>query len=124
MAPSQDLPDTQHETELNMACTAAVEPGWDEHEALQALESELKMTNPDLYDGLVIAPSMMAEVLAASEAQGIYGYDAALSQKRAKKEYMEVTHAEIAKHISKTPASGTWTATDRKYLVGSHPEKI
>ena len=98
-APSQDVPDTQHETELKMACIAAVEPEWDEHEGLRALEAGLEMLNPDLYDGLAIAPSMMAEVLAASEAQGGYDDDAALSQKRAKKQYMEAMHAEIAKQF-------------------------
>ena len=120
-APSQDIPDVQRETELKMACIAAVEPEWDEHEALRALEAGFKMTNPDLFDALVIAPSMMAEVLAASEAQGVYDYDAALSQKRAKKQYMEATRAEIANKYFKKPAARTWTATDKQYLVGSHP---
>ena len=36
-APSQDLPDMERETELKMACTAAVEPEWKEHQGLQAL---------------------------------------------------------------------------------------
>ena len=119
-APSQDLPDVQRETELKMACIAAVEPEWDEHEALRALEAGFKMTHPDMYDAFVIAPSMMAEVLAASEAQGVYDYDAALSQKRAKKQYMEATHAEIAKRYFKKPAPGGWGRKVRKYLVGSH----
>ena len=51
-APSQDLPDVQRETELKMACIAAVEPEWDEHEGLQALEAGFKITNPDLDEGL------------------------------------------------------------------------
>ena len=68
-APSQDLPDVQRETELKMACIAAVEPEWDEYEGLQALEAGFKITNPDLYEGLCISPEMMAEVLAASEAK-------------------------------------------------------
>ena len=56
---------------------------------------------------------MMAEVLAASEAQGVYDYDAALSQKRAQKTYMEATHAEIAKTYFKKPTAGKWTAKDK-----------
>ena len=47
-APSQDLPDVQRETELNMACIAAVELEWDEYEGLQALEAGFKIANPDL----------------------------------------------------------------------------
>ena len=47
-APSQDLPDVQRETELRMACIAAVEPDWDEYEGLQALEAGFKIANPDL----------------------------------------------------------------------------
>ncbi len=31
-APIQDLPDLQRETEVKMACIAAVEPEWDEYE--------------------------------------------------------------------------------------------
>ena len=119
-APSQDLPDVLRETELKMACIAAVEPEWDEHEALRALEAGFKMMNPDLYDGLCIAPSMMAEVLAASEAQGVYDYDAALSQKRAKKQYMEATHAELAKVYFRKPPPGNGQRKTRKSFGGSH----
>ena len=47
---------------------------------------------------------MMAEVLAASEAKGVYEYDAALSQKKVKKEHMEATHEELAKtYFQKLP---------------------
>ena len=120
-APSQDLPETQHETELKMACIAAVEPAWDEHEGLRALEAGFKMMNPDLYDALVIAPSMMAEVLAASEAQGVYDYDAALSQKRAKKRVHGSDARGDCEQVFKKPAAGKWAATDKRYLVGSHP---
>ena len=102
-APSQDLPDVQRETELKMACIAAVEPEWDEYEGLQALEAGFKITNPDLYDGLCISPSMMVEVLAASEAKAMYDYDAALSQKKARKEHMEATHAELANVYFRKP---------------------
>ena len=51
-APGQDLPDIQRETELKMACIAAVEPEWDEYQGLQALEKGFKITNPDLDEGL------------------------------------------------------------------------
>jgi len=113
-APSQDFPDVQRETELKMACIAAVEPEWDEHEGLQALEAGFKITNPNLYDGLCISPSMMAEVLAASEAKGIYDYDAALSQKKARKEHMEATHAELANVYFQKPPPWKWAAKDKK----------
>ena len=43
-----------------MACIAAVEPEWDEYDGLQALEAGFKITNPNLYDGICISPSMMA----------------------------------------------------------------
>ena len=113
-APSQDLPDLQRETDLKMACIAAVEPEWDEYKGLQALEAGFKITNPDLYDGLCISPSMMAELLAASDAKGIYDYDAALSQKKARKEHMEATHAELAKLYVRKPPPGKWAAKDKK----------
>ena len=115
-APSQDLPDLQRETELKMACIAAVEPEWDEHEGLQALEAGFQILNPDLYDGLCIPPSMMADVLAASEAKGVYEYDAALSQKKARKEHMEATHAELARFYVRKPPPWKWAAKDRKML--------
>ena len=70
---------------------------------MQALETGFKIANPDLYDGLCISPAMMAEVLAASEAKGIYDYDAALSQKKARKEHMEATHAELANRYFQKP---------------------
>ena len=50
-APSQDFPDVQRETELKMACIAAVEPEWDEYEGLQALEAGFKILNPNLMTG-------------------------------------------------------------------------
>ena len=74
---------------------------------MQALEAGFKITNPDLYDGLCISPSVMAEVLAASEAKGVYEYDAALSQKKARKEHMEATHAEPAKVCFRKPPPGS-----------------
>ena len=70
--------------------------------------------------GLCIAPSMMAEVLAASEAKGVYDYDAALSQKKARKEHREATHAELAKVYVRKPPPGRGQRKIRKYLVGSH----
>ena len=96
-----------------MACIAAVEPEWDEYEGLQALEAGFKILNPDLYDGLCISPSMMAEVLAASEAKGVYEYDAALSQKKVKKEHMEATHEELAKTYFQKPPPWKWAAKDK-----------
>ena len=113
-APSHDVPYIDRETELRLVCVATVEPEWDEHQGLQALEKTFKSTNPDLYEGLCISPSMMAEVLAASEAKGIYEYDAALSQKKAKKEYMEATCVERAKHYFKKPAAPKWAAKQKK----------
>ena len=96
--PSRDLDDVGRETDMNMACIAAVDP--------------------HLYEDLCIPPSMMVEVLAATEAQGIYEHDAALTQKRAKKKFMESAHADLAKRYFKKPVAGAWASKEHIFLVG------
>ena len=104
----------QRETELRMACIAAVEPEWDEYEGLQALEAGFKITNPDLYDGLCISPSMVAEVLGASEVK----WDLRLRCGAQPEEGQEGTHGSDARGACESlfaeAAPWKWAAKDKR----------
>ena len=104
--PDQDMPDLDRKVDLQMACLSAEKPDWTEDQAAAALSHGFLLEHPNVYEDMEIPAEHIGEVLSATEAKEVAGYQKALDLVKAQKQSMLATRrARSRKYFKKSPAA-------------------